>query len=442
MEEEKVRKLKLMSGLLTALLVSGVAHATTITIAANNNGDMVRMQKLSSDFTAKNPDIELRWVILDEGTLRQKVTTAIATKSGIYDVINIGNYEVPIWAKQKWIEPLDNLGSDFDVDDLLPAIRASLSVDGKLYGSPFYGESAITMYRPSLFKKAGLTMPENPTWEFIKEAADKITDKNEGVYGICLRGKAGWGENMAFVTALANSWGGQWFDMKWRPQFDGQKWKEAAEFYVDLMKKDGPPGSSSNSFNENLALFQSGKCGMWMDASVAASFVSDPKQSNVANDVAYALFPTHGELKNHGNWLWAWSLAIPTGSKNTEAAQKFVNWATNRDYLSLVAGKEGWANVPPGTRSSLYANPDYQKAAPFSDLTLKAMNAADTQHPSVEPTPYTGGQFVSIPEFQGIGTAVGQQFSAALAGQETVEQALSKSQEITKREMVKAGYIK
>ena len=57
---------------------------------------------------------------LEENVLRQRVTTDIATKGGQFDVITIGTYEVPIWAKQGWLVPLDNLGADYDVDDLLP----------------------------------------------------------------------------------------------------------------------------------------------------------------------------------------------------------------------------------------------------------------------------------------------------------------------------------
>ncbi|WP_454851890.1 ABC transporter substrate-binding protein [Rhizobium binxianense] len=429
-------------GACSALAFAGMASAETLTIATVNNGDMVRMQKLTDDFKSKNPDIDLEWVTLEENVLRQKVTTDIATKGGQYDVLTIGNYEVPIWAKQGWLLPLDNLGSDYDVDDLLPAIRESVSNDGKLYAAPFYGESAMIMYRTDLFQKAGLTMPDSPNWDFIADAARKITDKDHEVYGICLRGKAGWGENMAFLTALANSFGARWFDEQWKPQFDQAEWKDALTFYVNLMKDAGPPGASSNGFNENLALFQTGKCGMWIDATVAASFVSNPKDSTVADKVGYALFPTKGDFNNHGNWLWAWNLAIPASTQKAEAAQKFVAWATNKAYTELVASKEGWANVPPGTRKSLYANADYQKAAPFAAKTLAAMDAANTAKPSVKPVPYTGGQFVSIPEFQGIGTAVGQQFSAALAGQISVDQALQSAQQLSTREMTKAGYIK
>jgi sorbitol/mannitol transport system substrate-binding protein len=297
------------------------------------------------------------------------------------------------------------------------------------------------MYRKDLMEKAGLTMPDAPNWEFIADAARKMTDRANDINGICLRGKAGWGENMAFLTAMSNSFGARWFDEKWQPQFDQPEWKNTLQFYIDLMKDAGPQGASSNGFNENLALFQQGKCGMWIDATVAASFVSNPKDSTVADKVGYALAPDNG-LGKRGNWLWAWSLAIPAGTQKAEAAQKFVAWATSKGYLDLVASKEGWANVPPGTRTSLYNNAEYQKAAPFAKMTLDSINSADPTHPTVKPVPYVGVQFVAIPEFQGLGTTVGQLFSAALAGQSSVDDALTAAQAASVREMTRAGYIK
>ena len=269
-----------LSALLGAATLLGAAPSiaqTTLTIATVNNGDMIRMQALTSEFTAKNPDITVKWVTLEENVLRQRVTTDIATKGGQFDVLTIGTYEVPIWAKKNWLVPLDNLGADYDTADLLPKIRDAVSVSGKLYAAPFYGESSMVMYRTDLFQKAGLTMPEKPTWDFVIDAAKKLTDKSGGVYGICLRGKAGWGENMAFLTAMSNSFGARWFDEKWQPQFDKPEWKKTLSTYVDLMKAAGPPGASSNGFNENLALFNSGKCAMWIDATVAASFVTNPE---------------------------------------------------------------------------------------------------------------------------------------------------------------------
>ncbi|MBY0349992.1 sugar ABC transporter substrate-binding protein [Tabrizicola sp.] len=428
-------------GASVAFTLAGAALAeTTITVATVNNGDMVRMQGLMDDFNAKYPDIKVEWVTLEENVLRQNVTTDIATGGGQYDVITIGTYEVPIWGKQGWLASLNDLPADYDVNDLLPAIRGGLTVDGNLYASPFYGESSMVMYRKDLMEAAGMTMPDAPTWADIEAAAKAMTNRDAGINGICLRGKAGWGENMAFLTAMSNSFGARWFDENWVPQFDQPEWKATLDFYLNLMTNYGPPGASNNGFNENLTLFQQGKCGMWIDATVAASFVTNPKDSTVADKVGFALAPDNG-LGKRGNWLWAWSLAIPASSQKQEAAKTFINWATNKDYLALVASKEGWANVPPGTRTSLYANPEYAKV-PFAKMTIDSINSADPNKPTVKPVPYVGVQFVAIPEFQGLGTSVGEIFSAALAGQKTADVALGEAQSLVTDEMKAAGYIK
>ncbi|WP_065332938.1 ABC transporter substrate-binding protein [Tritonibacter mobilis] len=423
-----------------AVMAAGAVQAeTTVTIATVNNGDMIRMQGLADDFTAQHPDIKLEWVTLEENVLRQRVTQDIASKGGQFDVMTIGTYEVPIWAKNDWLVSLNDMPAEWDADDILPAIRGGLTVDGNLYAAPFYGESSMVMYRTDLMEKAGLEMPDAPTWEFIKEAAAGMTDKDNEVYGICLRGKAGWGENMAFLTAMSNSFGAKWFDENWTAQFDSEAWKTTLTFYMDLMTNYGPPGASTNGFNENLSLFQQGKCGMWIDATVAASFVTNPDDSTVADKVGFALAPDNG-LGKRGNWLWAWTLAVPAGSDATDEAKTFIEWATSKGYTELVASKEGWANVPPGTRTSLYENQKYLDAAPFAEMTLNSINAADPTNPSVDPVPYTGVQFVAIPEFAGIGTQVGQEFSAALAGQQSVDEALAKAQALTTDEMEAAGY--
>ena len=432
-------KMRTLMGAAAVCALAAAANAqTTVTIATVNNGDMIRMQGLTEDFTAQNPDITLEWVTLEENVLRQRVTQDIATKGGQFDVLTIGTYEVPIWGKQGWLVSLNDLPAEWDADDILPAIRNGLTVDGELYAAPFYGESSMVMYRKDLMEKAGLEMPEAPTWDFIKEAAAAMTDKDAEVYGICLRGKAGWGENMAFLTAMGNSFGAKWFDEEWTAQFDSEAWANTLNFYMDLMTNYGPPGASTNGFNENLSLFQQGKCGMWIDATVAASFVTNPNDSTVADQVGFALAPDNG-LGKRGNWLWAWSLAIPAGSDATDAAKKFIAWATSKEYTALVAEKEGWANVPPGTRTSLYENPEYAQV-PFAKMTLDSINSADPTNPAVDPVPYTGVQFVAIPEFAGIATTVGQEFSAALAGQQSVEQALEKAQALTTEEMEAAGY--
>ena len=247
--------MKLSTALACTLTVvaAASAQAADLVIATVNNGHMIEMQKHSKDFEKANPGVTLKWVTLEEGVLRQRVTTDIATKGGQFDVMTIGLYEAPIWSKKGWLLPITT-DAAYDVDDLLPAIRSGLSLDGKLYAAPFYGESSMTMYREDLVKAKGLTMPPNPTWTQMADIVSKIHDPAKGIYGLCLRGKPGWGDNMAFLTTMVNTYGGQWFDMNWKPQLETKPWHDAITQYVDLMKKYGPPGASANSFNENLAL--------------------------------------------------------------------------------------------------------------------------------------------------------------------------------------------
>ncbi|MBX2870030.1 MAG: sugar ABC transporter substrate-binding protein [Acidiferrobacterales bacterium] len=414
------------------------AWAGDLTIATVNNGHMIEMQKLTPEFEAANPGIKLNWVTLEEGVLRQRVTTDISTKGGQFDVMTIGMYEAPIWGKNGWLVPLE-FGAEYDVDDILPAMRGGLSYEGKLYAAPFYGESSMIMYRKDLLDAAGMEMPDNPSWGHIADAAAAMTDKDNGVYGICLRGKPGWGDNMAFITTMANSFGAKWFNEDWTPDLDSPAWHHAVSYYVDLLSKYGPPGSEANSFNEILALMNEGKCGMWIDATIAASFVTDPKQSKVADKMAFAQSPV--AVTNRGaNWLWAWSLAIPAGTKQSEDAKKFIEWATSKSYIELVASKNGWGSVPTGTRQSTYDNPKFQEAATFDEAELKAILSADPSNSTQDKTPYVGVQFAAIPEFQAIGIAVGQQMTSALAGKVSVKEALENAQKAADREMRKAGY--
>ena len=420
-----------------SVMAAASAQADTITIATVNNGDMIRMQGLTDDFTEKTGHT-VEWVTLEENVLRQRVTTDISTKGGAFDIMTIGMYETPIWGANGWLVPLDGLSEEYDVDDILPAMAGGLSHEGTLYAAPFYGESSMIMYRTDLMEKAGLEMPDAPTWSFIREAAAAMTDRDNEINGICLRGKAGWGEGGAFITAMSNSFGARWFDMDWNAQFDTQPWKDTLEFYVGMMTESGPPGYATNGFNENLSLFQQGKCGMWIDATVAASFVTNPNDSTVADKVSFALAPDNG-LGKRSNWLWAWALAIPAGTQNEAAAMQFIEWATSKSYIELVAENEGWANVPPGARTSLYENPNY-KEVPFAQMTLDSILSADPNNSTVEPSPYVGIQFAAIPEFAGIATEVSQEFSAVYAGQQSIDEALEKAQALTNDAMEAAGY--
>ena len=426
------------------------AHqATTITIATVNNPDMIVMQSLTSVFTKKY-GINVKYVTLPENTLRQKVTSDVATGGGQFDIATVGTYDVPIWAKNKWLVSLDPsfkklspaASSAYDLNDVIPKVRLGLSYNNSLYALPFYGESSMTYYNKKFFAAAGLKMPLHPTWDQVASFAAKLNNPSANRYGICLRGLPGWGEFGAPLTTVVNTFGGEWFNMKWEPQLTSPAFEAATNFYVNLIRKAGEPGATSSGFTECETAMAQGKTSMWVDATVAAGQLTDPKKSQVAKDIGFAYAPTKvTPLGSH--WLWSWSLAIEASSKNQDAAFKFLNWATSKDYIKLVAAKNGWASVPPGTRISTYKNPAYKKAAgAFESIVLNSMLTADPTHSTLHKVPYTGVQFVGIPEFQNIGTLVTQNLAGALAGSTSVHSALSTSQSQVTRIMKQAGYLK
>ncbi|MCH2096147.1 MAG: sugar ABC transporter substrate-binding protein [Rhodobacteraceae bacterium] len=415
----------------TLAITAGAAQAAdSLTIAIVNNGHMINMQTVAKAYTAET-GIELNWVALEEGVLREQVTSDTATGGGQYDIINIGMQEAPIWGAAGWIEPL-NFSDAYDVDDILPAMRAGLSHDGTLYAAPFYGESSMVMYRKDLADAAGVAIADNDSWDNVKAAAMAMHDPDNGVYGACLRGKPGWGDNAAFITTVANSFGARWFDENWKPQLDSAEWNAAINFYVDLLGNYGPPGSEGNSFNEILALYNEDKCGLWIDATIAASFLESP-------NVAYAQSPNAGNPVG-ANWLWAWAFAIPAGSPNAEAAQAFIEWATSKDYVQAVGNHPefGWGSVPTGQRASTYEIPEFQAVAKFAAAEMAAIDSAAPEASDLKP--YVGVQFVAIPEFPQIGVIMGQEMAAALTGAKTVEEALAASQDAAEAIMKEAGY--
>ncbi len=432
-------RIRLAAAAIVAVCTAVPALAESITVATVNNNDMIVMQKLSSQWEQQTGN-KINWVVLEENVLRQRVTTDIATGGGQFDVMTIGSYEAPIWGKQNWLTPVDDFPQSYNYDDIFKSVRDALSSSGHLWAVPFYAESSFLMYRKDLFDGAGLTMPAQPTYTEIETFAQKLTDRGKQQYGICLRGKPGWGENMAYVDTLVNTFGGRWFDQQWKPQLDTQPWHDAVTFYVNLLRNYGPPGASSNGFNENLALFTTGHCAMWIDATVAAGFVSDPKTSQVVGKVGFAPAPI-AKVPNGAHWFWAWALAIPKSSHKAAIAKSFLQWATSADYVKLVAQTNGWILVPPGTRQSTYANAEYLQAAPFAKQVEQAIQSADLQHPTAQPVPYTGIQYVAIPEFQAIGTTVGQLLAAALTGQTSVDDMLKRAQAQVTSAMQQAGYL-
>jgi len=397
-----------------------------------NNPQMIDLQQLTAaNFTA-DTGIHVNFTVLPENDVRDKISQEFSSQAGQYDVATLSNFEIPIYARSKWIAPLDSYveaDPEFNQDDILAPMTASLSGDdGKLYGEPFYGESSFLMYRKDVLADAGVKMPDKPTWPEVADIAAKVDGAQPGMAGICLRGQPGWGQIFAPLTTVVNTFGGTWFTKDWQAQVDDVGFRKATQFYVDLVRAHGETGAPQAGFTECLNNLIQGNAAMWYDATSAAGSL-ESADSPVKGKIGYAAAPVV-ETDSSG-WLYAWSWSIQQASSKKDNAWKFISWASSKKYEELVGDKLGWSRVPAGKRASTYKNPDYLKeASAFAEPTLAAIQTADPNNPGVQPRPAPGIQFVGIPEFPDLGTQVSQDVSSAIAGRETVDEALQRGQEL------------
>ncbi|KQU68108.1 sugar ABC transporter substrate-binding protein [Phycicoccus sp. Root101] len=409
----------------------GGGGADSINVLMVNNPQMVDLQKLTAENFTKKTGIRVNYTVLPENDVRDKISQEFSSQAGQYDVASLSNFEIPIYAKAKWIAPLDEyLAKDtaFDQGDILKPMTTSLSSDGKVYGEPFYGESSFLMYRKDVLEKKGITMPAKPTWQEVADIAAKVDGAEPGMKGICLRGQPGWGQIFAPLTTVVNTFGGTWFEKNWTPGVSSPEFKQAVQFYVDLVRAHGEKGAPQAGFTECLNNLVQGNVAMWYDATSAAGSL-EADDSPTKGKFGYAPAPV--VKTDSAGWLYAWSWSIQQASTKKDNAWKFISWASSKEYEELVGSQLGWTKVPAGKRASTYENADYLKvASAFAEPTRSAIEAADPENPGAQPRPAIGIQFVDIPEFPDLGTQVSQDVSSAIAGKTTVNEALDKGQQL------------
>jgi sorbitol/mannitol transport system substrate-binding protein len=409
----------------------GGGGPNSINVLMVNNPQMVDLEQLTAEHFTKDTGITVNFTVLPENDVRDKISQEFSSQAGQYDIATVSNFEIPIYAKSKWIAPLDDyVAADptFDQSDILPPMTESLSSGGKLFGEPFYGESSFLMYRQDVLAAEGIEMPAKPTWQQVADIAAKVDGAQPGMAGICLRGQPGWGQIFAPLTTVVNTFGGTWFTKDWQPQVDSDGFQEAVQFYVDLVRAHGEIGAPQAGFTECLNNVIQGNAAMWYDAtSAAGSF--EAADSPVRGKMGYVAAPVVKTASS--GWLYTWSWGIQQASTKKDDAWKFISWASSKQYEELVGSELGWSRVPAGKRASTYENPQYlQEAGAFAKPTLDAILSADPNNPGVQPRPAPGIQFVDIPEFPDLGTQVSQEVSSAIAGKTTVDAALARGQQL------------
>ena len=425
------------------------ASATTINIALANNPISQALEKIAKD-KYKADGVTVNIAVLPENDLRQKLTTEASTGGTTYDMFYIGPYEAFNWAKNGWLEnlepyfekmPKDKLDA-YDRNDLIKGMVGSVSLDGKAYALPFYGEASFIMYNKELFSKKGVTMPDEPTWDEIYGLAKKINDPANGIVGMTMRGAPGWGMSGAPFVTMINAFGGRFYDMDWKATVDTPEQRGAWEMYKKILRETGQKDILSYTYNECIALMSSGKCGIYYDATSIAPPL-EAADSAVKGKVGYVM-PPHEKMKSNTSWLWNWSMGINPKSEDAKKAATFdfMTWATSKDYIKMTTELDPTGAVtPPASRSSTYQLEAY-KSTPYAAMTLKTLESTDFTKPTLEPVPYVGLQYVAMPEFADWGTKMTENLAAYVTDKMTLDQAIKATNDLCNQVAKDGGYQK
>ena len=411
----------------TEQLFSGGGSGTHITVAIVSNSQMEDAISLSPLFEQEHPGIHLDFVSLPENEARAKITADVSTQGGEFDVVMISNYETPMWSANGWLVNLSryiNNTPGYDAQDFLPQLRATLSHKGDLYSVPFYGESSFLMYRKDLMTKYGITMPRSQPGSRWRRSPRPST-RRPGWHLHARRPGLGGGPG-------PDGHGDQHLRRPVvRPAVAGPADQHRGDERGHRLRVAGAEvrraGRACCWFLRVRHAVQPGRRGHVVRRHLGRGHDRGPGQQQGGGQERLRLGPDPGGLPS--GWLYTWSLAIPKTSPHKQAAWDFISWMTSKTYIKTVGQKLGWSHVPPGSRFSSYQIPQYKKlSAVYGPLTLQSINATNSAHPCLKPVPYTGVQFLDIPEFQDLGTNVSEQFSAAIAGSQSVQYALSQAQ--------------
>jgi sorbitol/mannitol transport system substrate-binding protein len=451
---KKISKL-LISILCLSLFLAGGASTfvyaadVTVNIALPNNPICSALARIANE-KYKAQGVKVNIAVLPENDLRQKLTTEASMGGTTYDIFVIGPYEANNWARNGWLENLEPyfkaLPADkqawYDRSDLIKGMADSLSLNGQAYALPFYGEGSFTMYNKELFAAKGLKMPDEPTWDEIYELAKKINDPAKGIVGMTMRGAPGWGMSGAPFVTMVNAFGGRFYDMNWKATVDTPEQRAAWQMYKKILREAGQKDILSYTYNECIALMQSGKCGIYYDATSIAPPL-ESAGSAVKGKIGYVMAP-HQKMKTNTAWLWNWAMGLNPKSSNAQkkAAFDFMLWATSKDYIKMTTEIDPTgSSTPPASRSSTYKLPAY-KNAPYAAMTLKTLEAIDFTHPTLDPVPYTGLQYIAIPEFADAGTQMTQYLADYVVDKITLDEAIRKTNDLFNQVAKDGGYQK
>jgi len=308
----------------------------------------------------KRTGMKVRLHFLPEIELWDRIVVDVSTGVGSYEVIGMDPMFIPEFAEAGWIWPMDdyvNGDKGYDVNGIMPKYLGINKYKGKLYALPVYGETTITWYRKDVLDKAGIKAPDSI--QDFWNVAERLNNPPE-LYGVAMRGMRGSSMNMFIYTTFMKAFGATFFDSSWNPTFNNAAGVKAAEYYRDVLKKFGPPGVATFTWDDTAIVYANGQVAMIIDSIDFLDRVVDPEKSQIIGKVGCVPVP-QGPGGRHPA-IFTLGLALSKPANKTEkqklAAAEFIKWATSKE---IEQGKAFEANIPTPTRRIIFDDPRFVK---------------------------------------------------------------------------------
>ena len=338
------------------------------------------IQALLPEFTEAT-GIEVELEVVPESDITAKMLLEFSSGSGRYDVVQNNIIFVPGFVEAGYIEPLDDLAAaapDYlDKADFVPGYLNTNMLDDKLYGLPVYGESTFVMYRKDLFEEYGIAVPTSFTE--IAAAAKTIEEKSNGeITGITMRGAQGIHSVYVWAGYLWG-FGGEFINAEGGSALATPEAAASLDAFATVLRDYGPVGVANFGWEENRILFQQGKAGITLDATVNGAFNEDPEVSSIVGKVGYIPVPVEtGTPLGGSSSLAVHSLYISSASANKEAAWLFSSWATAKEQQIKSLALAPNSGVT--SQAALDSEEFNSRYGAFKDAMIASINQGNPQY--------------------------------------------------------------
>jgi multiple sugar transport system substrate-binding protein len=345
-----------------------------------------------------------------ENDLRSHIVADAANKAGGFQLYCLDDNYIPLFASNKWVQPLDSvIKPAYKIDDLFDSLKSAYSWQGKLSGLPIYSEVTILYYRKDLLAAKNIAVPK--TIAELEDAAVKLKNAPR-TYGIALRGLRGEGMNVYTWTEWLRSYGGDFLGPQMQPVFNSPEAIEGTEHYAKIIHDAGPPGSGTWGWPQVSSSFAAGRVAMTVESTAFYPTFNDPKQSNVVGNVGYAVVPAGPNGAYPANYAIGLAVAasVDPSSKAFTATSDFLQWATSQQ-MEFARTAQGIGNED---RKSV------NQSALLKSKLDPAYIEAVSEGQKITKTNYRP----MIPQWREMGDIIGAHIESVFTGSTTAKDAL------------------